>query len=259
MSANYGLVRMSERELTQNLLKFYKHVKKSWMNLISILTQKTNISGENYKMFQKKESKSNHMEANILNESIWSISRNQPVANHLRFVISIIYSISDLERMADYIMDIANIIRQNKFNKEAISVIRESLKLSYACMNSLLRNLETKDKIKIDPNFAYKLANKVLNFYRIKYKEINKKLSNIIFDKNSPKQIEDILTSISIITKYSERNVDHAVNILENFIYVRESNFFFSKHKNSSLDFDSLNLSPLQKLSKKKKTNKLNI
>ena len=256
MSTNYGLVRTSEKELTQNLLKFYKHVKKSWLDLIRILTHKTNISNEDYKMLQKNENKSNHMEANILNESIWSISRNQPVANHLRFVISIIYSISDLERMADYVIDTANIIRQNKINKEAISIIRESFKLSYACMNSLLKNLETKDKIKIDPNFAYKLANKILNFYRIKYKEINKKLSNIIFDKNTPKQIEDVLSSISIITKYSERNVDHAVNILENFIYVRESNFFFSKHKNPSLDFDSLNLCPLKLL---KKTNKLNI
>ena len=142
MSANYGLVRESERELTRNLLKFYRHVKNNWKDLISSLSKNTTISNEEYQKFQKDENKSNRMEADILNECIWSISRNQPVANHLRFAVSIIYSISDLERMADYIINSVNIIRQNNFNKEAISIIKESFKLSYKCMSDLLKPLE---------------------------------------------------------------------------------------------------------------------
>lgn len=253
MSANYGLVRESERELTRNLLKFYRHVKNNWKDLISSLSKNTTISNEEYQKFQKDENKSNRMEADILNECIWSISRNQPVANHLRFAVSIIYSISDLERMADYIINSVNIIRQNNFNKEAISIIRESFKLSYKCMSDLLKPLETKDKIKLDTVSSYKLANNVLNYYRVEYKKINKGLSKIMFDKNSAEQIEKFLSSISIIIKYSERNVDHAVNILDNFVYVRESDFIFSNHKNPSLDFDNLNLNPLQSLTKKEK------
>ena len=92
MSANYGLVRTSEKELTQRLLKFYRHVKKSWLSLITLISKHTKITNDIYKQFQANENKSNHMEADILNEAIWSISRNQPVANHLRFAISIIYS-----------------------------------------------------------------------------------------------------------------------------------------------------------------------
>lgn len=255
MSANYVLVRISEKELTQKLLKFYRHVKKSWSNLITLISKHTKITNNIYKQFQTNENKSNHMEADILNETIWSISRNQPVANHLRFAVSIIYSISDLERMADYVMNSINIIKNNNFNEEVLDIIKDAYKLSYDCMNNLLKTLTTKDKIKIDAALAYKLANKALNDYRIKHKDITKRLSKVIFDKNTPKQIDEILSSVSIIIKYSERNIDHAVNIIENFIYVRESNYFVNKHSNKTLDFDNLNLNKQETLTKKEKKN----
>ena len=255
MSANYVLVRTSEKELTQKLLKFYRHVKKSWSNLITLISKHTKITNNIYKQFQTNENKSNHMEADILNETIWSISRNQPVANHLRFAVSIIYSISDLERMADYVMNSVNIIKNNNFNEEVLDIIKDAYKLSYDCMNNLLKTLTTKDKIKIDAALAYKLANKTLNDYRIKHKDITKRLSKVIFDKNTPKQIDEILSSVSIIIKYSERNIDHAVNIIENFIYVRESNYFVNKHSNKTLDFDNLNLNKQETLTKKEKKN----
>lgn len=255
MSANYGLVRTSEKELTQRLLKFYRHVKKSWLSLITLISKHTKITNDIYKQFQANENKSNHMEADILNEAIWSISRNQPVANHLRFAVSIIYSISDLERMADYVMNSINIIKNNNFNEEVLDIIKDAYKLSYDCMNNLLKTLTTKDKIKIDAALAYKLANKALNDYRIKHKDITKRLSKVIFDKNTPKQIDEILSSVSIIIKYSERNIDHAVNIIENFIYVRESNYFVNKHSNKTLDFDNLNLNKQENLTKKEKKN----
>lgn len=256
MSANYVLVRTSEKELTQKLLKFYRHVKKSWSNLITLISKHTKITNNIYKQFQTNENKSNHMEADILNETIWSISRNQPVANHLRFAVSIIYSISDLERMADYVMNSINIIKNNNFNEEVLDIIKDAYKLSYDCMNNLLKTLTTKDKIKIDAALAYKLANKALNDYRIKHKDITKRLSKVIFDKNTPKQIDEILSSVSIIIKYSERNIDHAVNIIENFIYVRESNYFVNKHSNKTLDFDNLNLNKQETLTKKKRKTK---
>ncbi len=231
MSSNYQLVKTSEKDLTQHFLKFYNHVRNEWKKLISILKENKTISDENYKMFKRMENKSNHMEADILDESIWSISRNQPVANHLRFVISVIYSISDLERMADYVINCVNIIRQNKLTSLAIGIILNAFKLSYICMEKIFKLLETKEKIKVDPIYAYHQANIVMNYYRIEYKEILK-------------------------DKYAERNVDHAVNILENFIYVRESNFFFNKHLTQSLDFDDINTSEVYTKKTKSKNQK---
>ena len=158
--------------------------------------------------------------------------------------------------MADYVMNSINIIKNNNFNEEVLDIIKDAYKLSYDCMNNLLKTLTTKDKIKIDAALAYKLANKALNDYRIKHKDITKRLSEVIFDKNTPKQIDEILSSVSIIIKYSERNIDHAVNIIENFIYVRESNYFVNKHSNKTLDFDNLNLNKQETLTKKKRKTK---
>lgn len=255
MSANYGLVRTSERELTQKLLKFYRHVKKSWLSLITLISKHAKITNDIYKQFQNNENKSNHMEANILNETIWSISRNQPVANHLRFAISIIYSISDLERMSDYVMNSVNILKHNDFNDEILDILKDTYKLSYECMNKLLSTLTTKEKIKINAVLGYKLANKVLNDYRIKNKEITKRLFKVMFHKNTAKQIEEVLSSVSILIKYSERNIDHAVNIVENFIYVSQSNYFTNKHSNKTLDFDNLNISKQEQKRQEKLNN----
>ena len=246
MSSNYELVKTSEKDLTQHFFKFYRHVRNEWKKLIDTLKESKTISDECYKTFKKMENKSNHMEADILDESIWSISRNQPVANHLRFVISIIYSISDLERMADYVINCVNIIRQNKLTNRAVEIILDAFKLSYACMEKIFGLLETREKIKVDPVAAYYQANLVMNNYRKQHKEILKDLSEIMYGKNTPEQIEIILSSISIIVKYAERNVDHTVNILENFVYVKESNFFFNKHLTQSLDFDDLNMSQVE-------------
>ena len=124
---------------------------------------------------------------------------------------------------------------------------------SYQCAQY---NPKTKEKIKVDPIYAYHQANIVMNCYRTEYKDILKDLSEIIYDKNTPQQIETILSSISIIVKYAERNVDHAVNILENFIYVRESNFFFNKHLTQSLDFDDINTSEVYTKKTKSKKQK---
>ncbi|MDE7433614.1 MAG: hypothetical protein K2M43_00445, partial [Mycoplasmoidaceae bacterium] len=41
------------------------------------------------------------------------MSKNQPVGNHLRFIIAILNSITDLERMADYVMSTAKFFNRH--------------------------------------------------------------------------------------------------------------------------------------------------
>ncbi|MCF0227672.1 MAG: PhoU family transcriptional regulator, partial [Malacoplasma sp.] len=107
MAINYSMTKESEKILRKAFFNFYDHVYDSWKKLSDTYKRHEDISDLDLEKFFLYEDKSNSLEAEMLEECIWHISRNTPVASHLRFIISIIYSISDLERMADYVISIA--------------------------------------------------------------------------------------------------------------------------------------------------------
>ena len=97
------------------------------------------------------EEQSNHFEAEILDDCIWTISKYQPVANHLRFVISIINSIKDLERMADYVISTAKFIYlHDTFDEEQIDLIIEGIQASISAVTEILNLLTIKKEDKIN-------------------------------------------------------------------------------------------------------------
>ena len=58
-----------------------------------------------------------------------------------------------------------------------------------------------------------------------KYRSLFKQLGQIIF---KAKNMDDALGAFTAI-KNIERSVDHATNIEENFVFISEANFYFTK------------------------------
>jgi phosphate uptake regulator len=69
---------------------------------------------------------------------------------------------------------------------------------------------------------------KIEKQYRKEYSEILKKLSSIL-KRKTVNEIAGLFEGTIILIKHSERCIDHAINIAENFVYVKQSDFFFSK------------------------------
>ncbi len=224
MSVNYSLLKTSENELLSKFRTFAKHVILSWKELYKTLSVENTITKKKLEVFFEYEDQSNHYEAEILDDAMWAISKNQPVGNHLRFVIAILNSITDLERMADYVMSTARFCNAHKTgDKKVFALLLDSIKDSYTYIEKIINCLINKNAVE-----TYELAIKYQKNYQVKYQETMHILSKYIHNM-SAKQVSEFLTGSIIIFKHVERNVDHAVNIAENFIYIKESNFFFTK------------------------------
>lgn len=230
MAANYSLLKDSENELLEKFRTFARHVIFSWKVLYKTLQTDETISEEQLHKFFELEDQSNHFEAEILDDSIWAISRNQPVGNHLRFIIAILNSITDLERMADYVMSTAKFFyTHKKVGNKIYDLLVSSIKDSSNYIEKILDCLMNKKAVE-----TYEVAVKYQRAYQDKYSNTMVELSKILHSKTA-KEIANILTGAIIIFKHVERNVDHALNIAENFLYIKESDFFFTK-KSKQID-----------------------
>lgn len=259
MSVNYSITKASEQELKASFFKFYSHVYKTWNQLVHVLEEKTKITLSDLEQFFQAEEKSNRFKAHILDQCIWNISRCQPIANHLRFVIAIMYSINDLERMADYIISSARYIYQHAIDeKPAINLIVTTIKNSIEIMNKMIRQLKNPMNIKKNYLRAHKKTVELAKAYRVQYNASLKKLSGIMFKQDSAQDINNIMTGIAVIMKSAERNVDHALNIIENFIYIRNADFFFDKKSKQELPSFDQEISQTLHLNKENRTNKSN-
>jgi phosphate uptake regulator len=49
--------------------------------------------------------------------------------------------------------------------------------------------------------------------------------------KHSTKEIVDLFQGAILVIKHVERLVDHTGNIAENFMFIKQSNFFFDKQR----------------------------
>lgn len=230
MSINYSMTKESEKELIDYFFKFYHHVYDSWNALIKIFSEKKEISKEDLDNFFAFEDKSNTYEAMMLDDCIWDISKNQPLASHLRFVVSIIYSISDLERMADYVISIAKYIHEHPITDQKLyDIIIVALTDSVEYMDSIVSLLKDPANTKHNWLKTYNKTIKFSNEYHEKHEKNISKLAEVMYDQSNAKNVFKIYNMVAKILKNVERNVDHSTNLIENFIYIRNNDFFHSK------------------------------
>ena len=225
MPINFDTLKTSENNLLKLFLKFYSHVLASQSYLGKQFTQHKKISAKALDHIVTREKLANQYEAQILDEACWIISKDQPRATHLRYLIAIMRSIKDLERMGDFVERITRILYHQKTIDSSIRPIISNLMVeSYDFAYGIYRHLHNGSRHSKD----YYVNNATKNFqhfsakYRAGFKEIGQKIF---------KSKKDINTKVAIFTaiKNIERNADHAFNILENFIYISQPDFYFRK------------------------------
>lgn len=156
--------------------------------------------------------KAKEKKRDVRDDCIWIISKDQPRANHLRFIIAILYSIRDLERIAEQAYNIIwyykNSTPTEKFKKLIIESIQESLSI----FKSLKKIYEEKDVTK-HVETVKKYAESFKDFYK-------STLANVM--NNSKQNFEDIYT-FTIVMKYIDRTMDHLWSIFQNFSMIKNN------------------------------------
>lgn len=223
MSTNYFHLKFNEIELTEKLYHYWKHAINMHRLISNFLLdfpadlEKTNTFNS---QILKLEKQSNRIRAELFEDAIWFLSRNQPHAGHLRFIVAIIISTCDLERICDYGNNIRKfLISDRDFLEEVIHILASMSKVSVDIFSQILVYFTTNS------------ANDTYQFSRKKRDDFKK-----LFHQNI-QQLKKLFTSLDaemfvdlvLALKCMERIIDHTLNIIKQFVYIKCSDFFF-KH-----------------------------
>lgn len=153
------------------------------------------------------------MEMNIENKCLNLIALQQPRAKDLRCISTALKIITDLERIGDYGVNIAKIIKEigsDEFIKPLVDIPKMgniATKMIRGCLDSYIK--ESKEQA-VETALMDDEMDRLYNYI---YVELLDMLSN---DKRIIKQTTELL----FIGRYLERIGDHITNICERIIYM---------------------------------------
>lgn len=213
MSTNIGLLEKSEKELSTNFLSMFHFSLKMHIRLKEYIDT-NNITEETLNKFRNYKESIIEQKNHLKDDCIWIISKDEPRANHLRYIIAILYSIKDLERVSEYAYNIFSLIHKYKFSKTYLNEMSILLEESNKTFNKLLSLFEKDNKVKIEDQYE-----KEVFTFKSSYKEIvRNNISKI--DLTVEKNIDDFF-NFSIMVKYLERTIDHIGLIFDNFMKIK--------------------------------------
>jgi len=198
------------QELHNDLIRMGSIVEKQIHDCIDALVNK-NI--EKAKKIMKDDDIVDALEREIENKAIRLIAMQAPLAIDLRNIFTTTRIVTDLERMADYAVDVAKItvrIKDEKYVKQLINIPRMGELVVIMIRDALDAYVEG------DVEKAYEVCKRDDEVDKI-YKEVfNELLQVMIDDQTTVTQATQLL----FICKWLERIADHTTNICEWTIYL---------------------------------------
>ncbi len=192
------------------LLKMSASVEESMEKSIrSLLTKRMDLANEVIAL----DLKTDELEERIENMCINIIATQQPMGSDLRRLTAIIKLITDLERIGDYSVNIAEIVLEIE-DEPLIKPLVDIPRMAEVAKLMIRRSISA--YINMDAALAKETAlmdEEVDTLYRQVYTDL---LSLLMKDPSTMKQTMQLL----FIGRYLERIADHATNICERVIYM---------------------------------------
>lgn len=213
MSTNYNILIKSEKKLKELISEYVFLLleihTKLWKDVF--LNEKNlNVVLDNC---ERRLKRSNVMENELVDECIWTISKDDPRANHLRFIISIIYSTKDLSRACEYSQSMAKIIVRNKFDKNSLSLFKP-------CSKFYLDHIEQMIKIyKSSSNDKFEKLNQKNSEFEFNIEKFQKEIRKS-FEKNEVMQYHAMQICRLIIS-----TIERLQTIIFSVLFSKKSNF----------------------------------
>lgn len=225
MAINYGSLKQAENNLLKKFYAYLSHTYKMHLVVIKTFEEYANIEEVNKKIQRvfELEKISNITQAELLDECTWMISKEQPQAGHLRFVIAIINSINDLERICDYANNLAKFLEKTPSMKpDHLTSLATLERLAIDNFYKIFEHFRTHDAFN-----SYEYAEELLNDFTKKFREHLEVFNDSFFRENQ--HDNGVAVSLILAFKNVERIMDHIMNVIEYFIYIKEAHFFFKK------------------------------
>lgn len=200
MSTNYNILIKSEKNIKKLVVDFMEYVIKVHTKMWKELSNPVDGYASVYDNTERRVKKSSIMEDELLDECIWTISKDDPRANHLKFIISIIYSAKDLARASEYAQSISKIILRNNLSQEKVDLLLPISEIYISTIHSILELYKSKVEDKLEE------VDKIISNFEDKLNEQEKEIRNH-FDKTNEQQVKYIIVSqiLRLISSTIER------------------------------------------------------
>lgn len=160
------------------------------------------------------------LEIKIREEVVFSIFQFNPIASDLRQIISYLEITTNLERVGDMLLNVAQFMRDTDMSANELIEIRNLLAKMLAEVQDMLR-----DALLSYSNMDAKLAYKVIQYddhVDELYHQIKLSLQEVYSRKQPTSKDIEALMNIEAIAHNLERVGDSATNIAESAIYLTE-------------------------------------
>ena len=198
------------KDLNLKVLNMGNEVLNSYKKLIEACTKKDNDIANN---IIETDKYINEIEVSINVDAYLIIARQCPVASDLRRIITALKISNDLERIADYTVNIAKYLVKTKNNNEFfLKSIIQLTKHVVTMLEDIMKAFELEDvtlALKVDE------ADDLLDdMYNKNIKQMIK-----IGTSKTDEEAEEAIRAV-LVLKQIERAGDHITNIAENIIYL---------------------------------------
>lgn len=208
MATNYNTLIESEKNLKKMVVQFleysYSTHEKLWKNIFDFQDGDKIIDSMEVRVREAEQ-----RERDLLDECIWIISKDSPRANHLRFIISIIYTTKDITRTASHPLFITKTFVRKKIDIVQMTKIKEMIELYLKLFEKYIKIYQN-DKIKDKFDEVEKMYLEFIEFSH----EITKKIRAELIEKD----LEIDYFPISQIIKLIESTIEHVKNIFANAV-----------------------------------------
>lgn len=161
----------------------------------------------------KKDDMVDDMDKEIEDKCVRLIAMQQPIATDLRTIFITLKIVTDLERIADYAVDIAKVAKRLK-NENYIKDLIDIPKMAEIVKKMIKESLDA--YVEENADKAYKVC-KIDDSVDALYKNVFKDFLLIMDDK---KENMNQIAQFLFVCKYLERVADHTTNICESVIYL---------------------------------------
>ena len=152
-------------------------------------------------------------EVQLEEECLKVLALHQPVANDLRFVLTVIKVNNDLERMGDLAKNIAE--RGRDLARQGATVVPQEIRKMAERVRRMLR-----DSLNAVVKSDMSLARSVLADDE-EVDELHKRIFSVVKDRirDDPDEVENLIQLLSV-SRYLERSADLATNIAEDVVFM---------------------------------------
>lgn len=226
MATNYKILKNTEENIKKEFFDYLNHaymMQTQLIELIKLAIENKDLT-DLFKKIELEEHQSDLTQVNTIEELIWDISKDQPLLSHLRWYICVLISSSDIERICDYLFFMSRFIYQNpNISKNVLEIsLNLSIELNKIFEEYISRIKDEKSTKKFFEEFKIK---------KIEYEDLCDKQIKKVAKKIDAKEYEQMIKFSFEFHSYY-RIIERLENIIENLIFIHDTDFFRKKIEN---------------------------